>query len=503
MRGEPVRGALPAPGFYALPGLQQVDAVRRGLVPRSPLAHLIGLVVTQAGPGTATLTIPASPWLNFGEGLDSGVLGEAALSTAALCGAPPGVEVRTTAFSLTPFRAATPQADKLIARARTIRGAPAFTYAEVMVQDDLGRDLVRGTGTVTMHPRNPPPPAAPPLGAPFGEPAYRTPDPHLRPLPPGVRPFTRAELQETTQLDLMRAIVGGEFTLPIFALFGIRGLEAGPGHNKLALQASEWFCSRDRLVSPGVIGRLASQALSGASSTVVPVGSRIAVINFTMALVRPVAPDGQELVADGRVTEHHDDAVVSMATVRGADGAVVATAYQTAVLLPLPDRPPATPETALATVLFTDLVGSTARAQSLGDEQWRMLLGDHDAEVRRQLAAFAGREIKTTGDGFLATFDSPARAARCAASIRAATQRLGLEVKAGVHTGECAFADGDVTGIAVHLAARVLERAAPGEVLVSGTVRDLLLGSGLRFSERGRHELKGIEGDWPLFALED
>jgi class 3 adenylate cyclase len=182
---------------------------------------------------------------------------------------------------------------------------------------------------------------------------------------------------------------------------------------------------------------------------------------------------------------------------------VVAPAYQTAVLLPVPHRPPTASETVVATVLFTDLVGSTARAQALGDEQWRLLLRDHDDEVRRQLAAFAGREIKTTGDGFLATFDSPARAARCAAAIRAANQRLGLDVKAGVHTGECTFADGDVTGIAVHLAARVLERAAPGEVLVSGTVRDLLLGSELRFSDRGRHELKGIDGDWPLFALED
>jgi class 3 adenylate cyclase len=486
-----------------LSGLEQVDAIRRGLVQRSPLSHLIGLTVTHAGPGTATVTAPASPWLDFGDGLDFGVLGNAALSMAALCGAPPGVEVRSAAISATPFRAATLEAGTLIARARTIRSAPAFTYAEVAIQDDLGRDLARGTGTLTVQLRNPPPPAPPRLVTPFEEPAYRTPDPYLRPLPPGVRPFTRAEAEGTARLDLMRAIVAGEFTLPIFALFDIRGLEAEPGYNKLALRTSEWFCHHDRVVNPGVIARLASQAVSGAGSTVVPAGTRIGVINFTMAVVRPVTPDGQDLVAEGWVTDHLGDAIVSRATVTGADGTVVATAYQTAVLLPVPHRPPTASETVVATVLFTDLVGSTARAQALGDEQWRLLLRDHDDEVRRQLAAFAGREIKTTGDGFLATFDSPARAARCAAAIRAANQRLGLDVKAGVHTGECTFADGDVTGIAVHLAARVLERAAPGEVLVSGTVRDLLLGSELRFSDRGRHELKGIDGDWPLFALED
>jgi class 3 adenylate cyclase len=226
-------------------------------------------------------------------------------------------------------------------------------------------------------------------------------------------------------------------------------------------------------------------------------------VNLTVTFVRPVPADGRELVADGRITEHHDDSIVAMATVTDADGAVVATAYQTAVRLPPRPRSAALAEPVIATVFFTDLTGSTAQARRLGDERWSQLLRDHHDEVRRQLLAFAGREIKTTGDGFLATFESPARAARCAVAVRNATQRLDLDVKVGLHTGECQFADGDVTGIAVHIAARVLEQAEPGEILASGTVRDLLLGSGLSFSDRGRYELKGLDGDWPLFALEE
>jgi len=156
----------------------------------------------------------------------------------------------------------------------------------------------------------------------------------------------------------------------------------------------------------------------------------------------------------------------------------------------------------LATVVFTDLVDSTARLSALGDERWQALLAEHQAVVRRHLEAFRGREVKTTGDGFLATFDSPARALKCALAIRAGVEALGLEIRAGIHTGECEVLKGDVSGIAVHLAARVLGAAAPGEVLVSGTVRDLLLGSELHFEDRGRHKLKGIEGEWQLFAAQ-
>jgi class 3 adenylate cyclase len=160
------------------------------------------------------------------------------------------------------------------------------------------------------------------------------------------------------------------------------------------------------------------------------------------------------------------------------------------------------PERVLATILFTDIVGSSKRASDLGDRRWRDLLDQHDDIVRRQLERFGGRNIKGTGDGVLATFSGPARAVRCATAIREGLRRLGLEVTAGVHVGEIELRGVDVGGIAVHIAARVQALAQPGEVLVSRTVVDLVAGSGIEFLDRGEHELKGVPRSWRLFAAE-
>ena len=150
------------------------------------------------------------------------------------------------------------------------------------------------------------------------------------------------------------------------------------------------------------------------------------------------------------------------------------------------------PDRVLATVLFTDLVGSTEQAKKLGDRRWRELLERHHTLVRQQLDRFNGREIDTAGDGFLATFDGPARAIRCGYAIESGLRGLGLEVRAGVHTGECELFAEKVAGLAVHTGARIASHARPGEVLVSGTVKDLVAGSGIRFDDRGEHELKGV-----------
>ncbi|MFI5506157.1 adenylate/guanylate cyclase domain-containing protein [Mycobacterium sp. NPDC051804] len=155
----------------------------------------------------------------------------------------------------------------------------------------------------------------------------------------------------------------------------------------------------------------------------------------------------------------------------------------------------------LATVLFTDIVDSTRRAAVLGDRDWRALLDAHDAVVRAQLVRFRGREVNTSGDGFLATFDGPQRAIRCAMAIRDAVEALGIEVRAGLHTGEVEIRGDDIGGIAVHIGARVSALSGPNDVLVSSTLRDLVIGSGLEFDDRGAHQLKGVPGEWRLFAV--
>jgi class 3 adenylate cyclase/pimeloyl-ACP methyl ester carboxylesterase len=160
------------------------------------------------------------------------------------------------------------------------------------------------------------------------------------------------------------------------------------------------------------------------------------------------------------------------------------------------------PDRVLATVVFTDLVDSTSRAAALGDRRWHRLLEQHQQVVRRQLARFRGREVKTTGDGFLATFDGPARAIRAADAIRADLKDLGLEVRVGLHTGECELLGEDIGGIAVHIAARVLAKAGAGEIWCSRTVKDLVAGAGFAFTDRGSYRLKGVPEEWQLFAVE-
>ena len=162
----------------------------------------------------------------------------------------------------------------------------------------------------------------------------------------------------------------------------------------------------------------------------------------------------------------------------------------------------AEPDRVLATVLFTDIAGSTERAATLGDRKWRELLEQHHAMVRKNLTEFRGREIDTAGDGFLTSFDGPARGVRCAAAILQGARSLGLEVRAGLHTGECEIMGEKLSGLAVHIGARVAAIAAGGQVIVSSTVKDLVAGSGLRFLDRGSQVLKGVPGEWHVYALE-
>jgi class 3 adenylate cyclase len=165
-------------------------------------------------------------------------------------------------------------------------------------------------------------------------------------------------------------------------------------------------------------------------------------------------------------------------------------------------RAPVPVDRVLATVHFTDIIGSTQKAAALGDRRWRDLLDNHHATIRRNLVHFRGHEVKTIGDGFLATFDGPARGVRCACAVADEVRPLGIEIRAGLRTGECEMIGDDVGGIAVHIGARVAALADASEVLVSSTVKDLVAGSGLRFGDRGSRSLKGVPGAWHIFAVE-
>jgi class 3 adenylate cyclase len=164
-------------------------------------------------------------------------------------------------------------------------------------------------------------------------------------------------------------------------------------------------------------------------------------------------------------------------------------------------RPAPEVDRVLCTLLFTDIVGSTQRAAAIGDHAWKEVLAQHHAVVRSQLERYRGNEIDTTGDGFLATFDGPARAVRCAIAIREAVRTIGLRIRAGVHTGECEFMGDNIGGLAVHIGARVGALASENEILVSSTVKDLVAGSGLSFEDRGTHALRGVPEPWRIFAV--
>jgi class 3 adenylate cyclase len=155
----------------------------------------------------------------------------------------------------------------------------------------------------------------------------------------------------------------------------------------------------------------------------------------------------------------------------------------------------------LLTVLVTDIVGSTEKAAEIGDSKWKELLQRHDAAVRRELRNFGGQEIKTTGDGFLLAFTGPTRAVQCTKAIKLDLERLGVYVRAALHTGECERRGNDLSGLAVHIVSRILGKASPNDILVSGTVKDLVVGSGLEFKDQGIHALKGVPGNWPLFSV--
>jgi uncharacterized protein (TIGR00369 family) len=495
---EAVRGVPAAPSYYAVSGREQAQAWQRGDLPATPLARLVGYIPTQVGSGSATLRLPASPWLQYAEGtVDVKILVDEAMQVAVLTGAAPATRVVTASMSVHHLRPSTVESESFVARARVLNSGSAFTTAEAVVEDALGRAVAHVTGAYVLRELSVAPGANGGFPA-YDEPTYATPDPHLRPSPPAV------PLASMSMADGARGMAAGEVEVPINRLLGVRLLEFGSdGAGMLAMPASPWLCSLWTDVQPGVIAAMMHMGLGIAPVAHTRADEYIGIVSQELTFLTAVPADGRELTAPFKLV-HEGDLLVSSIEVLDGDGNRVAMGSQTSVLRERRRRTrgPAA-ERILATVLFTDIVGSTERAQELGDERWRELLTAHQDVVRRKLKAFGGREVKTTGDGFLAAFESPARAVQCARAVRDAVRALGLEIRAGVHTGECERIGSDLAGIAVHAAARIEAAAGAGEILVSSTVCDLVAGSGLTFADRGLHDLKGLSGQRQLFAVAD
>ncbi|MDQ3944679.1 MAG: hypothetical protein M3357_05925 [Actinomycetota bacterium] len=503
---EPVRGGFPDPTFFNLSGMERTRAFLREEVPRTPLHHLIGMRPTQAGPGAASATLPATAWHQHGDStLDLKLATATILEFATVTGIPSGTDVRLVAMSMTHLRPCTLEHAPVVLRSRVLHSGPNFTLAEALVEDGLGRSVGHATGHLLVRPVEPPPPDRPYEWRPESRPTYPTPDPYLRPLPPGVGTVPLERVSELSGVACMRATMDGDLPeQPVFALTGIRNISVDEGSAVLVMPASEWLCRYTRRISAGAVACLVHQGLCESAFTLSPGGHRVGIVDQNISFFGSAVPDGRELVCRSKVVHDADGLIHSVAEVSDGAGNRLALGRQTSLLIESGHRRRETAvERVLATVLFTDIVGSTEHAERLGDAKWRELLDEHHALVRRQVRAFKGREVKMTGDGFLIAFDSPARAVQCARAIRDGLSRLGIEIRAGLHSGECEVVGSDVAGIAVHVASRIQAAAGPGEVLVSSTVRDVVAGSGLRFADRGRHPLKGLEGDWHLLAVED
>lgn len=483
MLNEPVRGVIAEPSFYSLSGLEQIRAFSQGLRPSTPHARLLGYRLTQASSGNVVFNQPISPWLEVYDGfVDLTATAEVGIFAAALTAAPEGTYVRTTNMSLRYLRPCTVENESVIARGRILHAGSNVTTVETLIEDALGRVVVHATGSTVLEVIDPPPP---PLGkplAPVEEPIYPWPDPPRRRL-------SSAETIHGSASPLSR-LLGAEFS------------DISPGRATVTVPTSEWFCNAYRVVSPGILGTLGSVAARGVLMDLPDASERFVTINITYSFPAPVPPDGRSLEAIATLRARRNELVILDVEIFDADGQVVLIGQATGLLREATARPGQRTERLLLTVLFTDLVDSTPQIVQLGDARWRELLDQHHAVVRRAISLHKGREVKTTGDGFLATFDSPTRAVRCARDIRDGIERLGLKMTAGIHTGECDLVAGDIGGVAVHAASRIESVAEPGEILVSATVRDLVASSGLVLIDRGAIELKGLEGKWPLFAVQ-
>lgn len=501
---EPVRGRTPPPWFRALSGIERMRAFSRGLLPAPPLWRLFGIRTTHVAAGTVTTAMPASDACIAGNGqLEIAPVMMAALEGASITALPGGADAAPMRFTFKAFRPAWPGRGNLVARARVVNDSHLYVFTEVHVEDPDGRHVAQGSlhsRVRAVEPAPPPPPETIPR---VEVPVYETPDPWARSFP--VSAF--AEIQEREHgLETMRGCGDGRHHMPVWSTWGLNVPELEEGRGAMTMPASEWFCALGADVSAQALSAFCDMATWCTALSLQRVGTSVVVLDSATRFLLPVPADGRAVRAMSITTPITPEQRLIEIRVHDADARLVAVSSGAMELLDRGQRmrrPARTARRILATLLFTDIVESTTHAQRLGDTAWRRLLEEHNQLVRREVSRCNGTEVTTTGDGFLVRFDAPAHAIEAAQAIRRATTGLGLRIRAGVHVGECEADGAGLTGVAVHVASRIQAAAAPGEILVSSTVKDLAVGSAHRFEDRGERELKGVAEPCRLFAVAD
>jgi uncharacterized protein (TIGR00369 family) len=506
---EAVRGHVPPPWFWALAGIDRIRAFEQSQLPTPPIARLLGIRAGHVGPGSGTWVMPATGWSSIATGeLEVSMLAETAVTGVAMTTLTPGLDVEPVSLALNYLRPTRPQAGNLLARARVVNASRLFVYVEIEIEDPQGRKVAHGTSHCEVRQVEPSPPPPPSELRRVDDAAYSTPDPYLRSVRTRLAPPEM--LDEQGGLAFLQGYLQGRFVTPFSELTGCRieamDAQRGAMTMTVTMPATEWLCRFSRGVAPGAVASLANFTSRTSGLLLVQPGQSFVGLAQTMSFVRDVPANGRVLRAEARGMIHGRGLAIADIDVYDADGHLAVCAQGIAQLIDASKRQKQTVSEAkriLATLLFTDIVGSTEHARRLGDGGWRAVLSQHHDAVRAEIQRCEGIEVDTAGDGFFVRFESPARALECARGTREAVKRLGIDIRVGLHTGECELQGRSLTGMAVHVAARIQGLARPGDILVSSTVKDIVAGSAARFEDRGQHSLKGMPGEWHLFSLAD
>lgn len=486
---EPVRGRIAPPWFASLSGLERIQALSNRYISTPPFLRLFGLKLGHVTPGYCAWTMPASAWLSVEPGfVDICGLAITATESAAMTMLPPGFDIRPILLSSFPIRPAVPGRGHLVARARVLHTSSFFILVSFEIEDSSGRSTAMGMARFRIESVDPAPPPPPAKLTRVEDPVYESKDPIQRPL--------TERSSGRSRNDPFTEFLDAATTQHTSGLF------------ESMLQPSEWHCCFHPTVSAGFIASLCANIATSIAYRNLPEGTSFSGLEQSIHFYRPVAVDGSALrcSVDPYIRDTGTPVLVIDGSLTNARGELIAMVAGLGVEIPAGERRSRNEPQAkriLATLLFSDIVGSTDHIAKLGDAGWRELRDQHHQAIRALLIEFGGTEVDTAGDGFLVRFESPASSLEYARSIRDAVTPLGLQLRIGIHTGECELKGREVIGMAVHVAARLQGAADPGEIICSEIVKSLALGSEHAFHSRGPRELKGVPGTWELFALSD